>query len=66
MPHCTPAPSLSQYEQSVHGMYEEIKLIVFLEMMKEITQWTDWQDQDEFSRYPLRCVCSSALAQDTA
>jgi hypothetical protein len=35
---CTPASSLSRYVQSLHGMNEEIKLIVFLKMMKEIAQ----------------------------
>ena len=38
MQHYTPAPSFSRYVQSLHGMNEEIKLIVFLKMMKEITQ----------------------------
>ena len=35
---CTPAPSLSRYVQSLHGMNKEIKLIVFLKMMKKIAQ----------------------------
>jgi hypothetical protein len=38
MQHYTPAPSFSRYVQSLHGMNEEIKLIVFLKMMKEIAQ----------------------------
>jgi len=38
MQHCTPASSLSRCVQSLHGMNEEIKLIVFLKMMKEIVQ----------------------------
>jgi hypothetical protein len=38
MQHYTPAPSFSRYVQSLHGMNEEIKLIVFLKMMKKITQ----------------------------
>jgi hypothetical protein len=36
MQHYTPAPSFSRYVQSLHGMNEEIKLIVFLKMMKKI------------------------------
>jgi hypothetical protein len=44
-------------------MHEEIKLIVFLKMMKKITQWADWQDQAEFSRYPV--VSPYAAANST-